>query len=181
MMVTMLPFTRAVDDATVAKYSGTLIVPRSCYESMLLEAAARGRVETGGILIGTSCADGTAVVSHVVGPGPKAVHQRDGFIPDHDYHDRELARIYAESGRKVHYLGDWHTHPEGEPFLSPLDRHTLAFMAMSESIRVPRVFMLIWGDAAGEWEGRAWCADATRRRRLFARTPKAHSVIVEVT
>ena len=134
---------------------------------MQSEADSRHPLETGGILIGLNLPNGASVVSHVVGPGPNAVHHRDGFVPDHDFQDEELARIYVETGRKVHYLGDWHTHPDAPPFLSGIDRKTLGFIAASDSVRVPHVFMLIWGSKSGQWQGRAWRAATGRRRRWW--------------
>src|SRR5205823_8721378 len=54
------------------------------------------------------------VVTSAVGPGPGAVHERARFVPDHEYHYGELARLYADSVRRLQYLRDWHTHPDGD-------------------------------------------------------------------
>src|SRR5690606_33938556 len=83
------------------------------------------------------------VVRASVGPGPRAVHRRRGFVPDHVYHELETARIYADSGRVWSYLGDWHSHPSGTLVLSRTDRRTLARIARAPDARVPKPLMIV--------------------------------------
>jgi integrative and conjugative element protein (TIGR02256 family) len=85
-----------------------------------------------------------------VGPGPKATHGKRRFIPDGDFHDDAIARLYCESGRLHTYLGDWHSHPEGGLDLSRRDRFTFKRIAESPDARAPLPLMVI---LAGK---RAW-------------------------
>lgn len=88
--------------------------------------------ETGGLLLGYWSEDGTGVViESVIGPGPKAIHRRARFLPDHLYQTRLLAEAYEKSGRRTTYLGDWHSHPNGPQRLSEVDRNTLRRIARS--------------------------------------------------
>jgi integrative and conjugative element protein (TIGR02256 family) len=80
--------------------------------------------ETGGVLMGYEAAGDTVVVT-VIGPGPSAHHSSTSYMPDHEYHDGEVARVYEASGRRITYLGDWHTHPKGRLYLSNIDMLTL--------------------------------------------------------
>jgi len=102
--------------------------------------------ETGGILMGWwSADDHGATVRSVIGPGPKAQHGRYTFIPDDEWQEREVARLYQESGRTLSYLGDWHTHPYGIPTPSIRDRRTLCRIARHRAARAPQPLMLILG------------------------------------
>jgi len=65
------------------------------------------------------------VVTHVIGPGPAAVHKRTAFLADREFHDQALASLWQKSQGMIRYIGDWHTHPGGSPRLSHLDK---AFM-----------------------------------------------------
>ena len=121
---------------------------RKCIET---EAQRRSPLETGGVLMGYWAEDRSGVViTDIVGPGPKAVHRRTSFIPDNVYQEREIERIYKESGRRITYLGDWHSHPDGPMRLSVLDRLTQLRIGMHQSARAPRALMAV---IAG---GRPW-------------------------
>ena len=115
--------------------------------------------ETGGVLLGYWRADRrTAVITHIVGPGPSARHGEVSFEPDHEYHLAEIARIYDASGRIATYLGDWHSHPGGSTSLSSIDRVTLARIAATEDARAPRAMMGIAAPSRGVWNFRIWIA-----------------------
>ena len=107
-------------------------------------------LETGGILIGYRAAE-SIVVTHVVGPGPNAVHHRTRFVPDHDFHVTESARVFHESHGCSAYLGDWHTHPDGRPLLSALDRMTLESIACDERAQCSEPVMLLFAGKPGAW------------------------------
>lgn len=121
--------------------------------------------ETGGILLGYFVQASTeAVVTHAIGSGPNAVHDLDRFIPDYDYQEVELARIYEESHRQISYLGDWHSHPRGTGDLSRSDRRTLRHIAECPDARVPEPLMVILTNGPG-WIPVAW--GGCVRPRLF--------------
>jgi len=111
---------------------------------MELEAKRVFPLETGGVLLGYS-SDSTdeVVVRTVVGPGPLARHDASGFLPDQRYHEAEVARLYAESGRTWTYLGDWHTHPNSTAGLSLTDRRTLGRVSRANAARVTFPIMAI--------------------------------------
>jgi len=104
----------------------------------LFAEARRWRLrETGGALLGWSEGD-EFVVHRVLGPGPGAKHGFTYFEPDGTWQADKGARIYAESGRKIAYVGDWHTHPRGTPRPSRRDRNTANEIASDPSFRAPR-------------------------------------------
>lgn len=107
------------------------------------EATRMQPKETGGVLAGYLGDNDTIVITHVIGPGTKAVHGHDYFIPDHAFHQKEIARIYADSGSINTYLGDWHSHPDGGNDISKTDRETLRRIATASAARVSAPLMLI--------------------------------------
>lgn len=101
--------------------------------------------ETGGVLMGYWANDHEVVISGIVGPGPNALHTYNSFIPDDTYHISEIARLYTESKGEQTYLGDWHTHPNAEAYLSERDRKTLRKIADYKPARLKRPLMLVFG------------------------------------
>ena len=124
----------------------------------LLEAEAIGRApcETGGVLLGYWPGNGRdCVVTHVTGPGPNAIHCETRFAPDHEYQIAEIERLYQQSGRRLYYLGDWHSHPGGGGELSKQDRRTLRTIARSRTARASRPVMVILCGGP-QWHACAW-------------------------
>ena len=111
--------------------------------------AAKYPLETGGLLFGYWADNGEPVIEVMVGPGPKAQHNRFTFEPDYDFHDLEVDKIYADKENRNYYLGDWHCHPyPGEVALSVTDIETLVKIGGEVSPRSP-LTLIIGGK---EWE-----------------------------
>ena len=112
-------------------------------------------LETGGILMGCSLADGGYEITEVIGPGPRARHTRTMFNPDHDYQVHQVSTIYHASRRRFTYLGDWHSHPGGGPHLSSLDRVALGVISTSPFARccAPLMLLVVGGPS---WNMRLW-------------------------
>ena len=110
--------------------------------------------ETGGILIGYCTADGGFVITGHVGTGEKAFHGLTGFKPDQVFHQNEIRRIYRETDRLETHLGDWHTHPNAHPYLSPRDKAAFQIIAHHKPARLVHPLMLIAsppGEEVGVW------------------------------
>lgn len=125
--------------------------------SMEREADDKWLNETGGALIGYSDDRGW-VVTHVIGPGPNAVHLPFLFSPDHEWQESQIADIYEQSGRLYTYLGDWHSHPQGENITSSKDRSTLRVIAKKSRPTIKNPLMIIL-DQGPTWELGAWTAE----------------------
>ena len=127
---------------------------RSVYRALLQAADEKAPFETGGVLMGYQ--DGrSTLVGAWIDAGPRAMHTKNSFIPDHEYQERGIARVYEESGCLFTYLGDWHTHPGGRLHLSRIDRSTLRRIANHPPARVKRPVMLILA-GGGPWQDGAW-------------------------
>jgi len=133
-------------------------------EFLLREAAERFPNETGGVLMGYRGEGGDLVVTAVLGPGPDAIHRPTSLVPDHVFHEEEIARLYEASGRRHQYLGDWHSHPGGSCALSRTDRRTLHRIARTPEARVPEPLMLVMGGGISTWR---LCVHQVRRGPLF--------------
>jgi integrative and conjugative element protein (TIGR02256 family) len=129
-------------------------IRQSILEAMRLEADRLAPRETGGIVLGAST-QGYIWIDQIIGPGPGATHEMSMFIPDHDYQEHAVSLAYEASGRRLKYLGDWHTHPSGPRSLSQLDVRTLRAIAGSSSARQSAPVMIL---LAGEhpWHLGAW-------------------------
>ena len=154
------------------KKVGTAWISKASLDEMIAEAERVFPNETGGVLLGYWVHPlEEVVITAVVGPGPNAVHQGDRFVPDVRYQDEEIARHYSESGRLHTYLGDWHTHPRSEPWLSRQDRRTLWEIATHAEARAPVPLMAVLA-CGSPWTLEVWRATSLRlgRVRLGLRT-----------
>lgn len=138
----------------------TAWISASCLAYLVQEGKCTVPNETGGILMGYWPSESSVVITHVIGPGPNARRTRYSFHPDVEFHDREIERIYGESGRISTYLGDWHTHPQGGNGTSQRDRKTLLNIACAAEARAPKPIMAILSIrrdctlAIWHWEGK---------------------------
>lgn len=130
--------------------------------AMVAEAERAFPDETGGVLLGYwTTSPGEVVVTHMVGPGRYAIHHPYSFVPDADYHEQEIARLYEEANRRITYLGDWHTHPHGAAYLSRQDCRTLRRISNHREARAPEPLMAIL--AGGKpWRLRLWALKPPR-------------------
>jgi integrative and conjugative element protein (TIGR02256 family) len=165
--------------ARITKHTSTTAwLPRLAVELIQRDAEAAFPLETGGILMGY-WAESDVVITDAIGPGPKAVHYAVGFLPDAEYHEKEVARIYKQSDRTSTYLGDWHTHPYGSTRLSRRDRRTMKRIACSHEARCPKPLMAVLAGGKREWITDVWSLDrAGFLVSLFGRDASPLSVVL---
>jgi integrative and conjugative element protein (TIGR02256 family) len=76
--------------------------------------------ETGGAVFGFDASiHGPPLISHALGPGPQAIREPKRFLRDLEYTRRAAEAIHEESAAQ--WIGEWHTHPCGEPEPSDAD------------------------------------------------------------
>jgi integrative and conjugative element protein (TIGR02256 family) len=110
-------------------------------------------LENGGILLGWR-AGADRVVIDLRGPGPRALHGRHCFLPDHVWHIEEIHRAFRNSAGDIDYLGDWHSHPGGIAAMSELDSATLRRIA--RRVKDPLMLIVAGSVADQEWSARCW-------------------------
>ncbi|MBT2189182.1 Mov34/MPN/PAD-1 family protein [Sphingobium nicotianae] len=141
----------------------TTWLSRDVADAIQLLATTYYPVETGGVLLGWR--DGEdRIVTGLTGPGPRALHGRHTFLPDHRWQVAQIEQAFAASSGDLDYLGDWHTHPDGIASMSEMDRKTLA--RIERRVRSP--LMLIAAGAAESWAINSWIG---RRSGFLSRLP----------
>ena len=120
--------------------------------------------ETGGVLVGYIADTAHPVIVAAIGPGPNARHYPTRFFPDHDWQCEQLDELYKNSDGLLVYLGDWHTHPDGKPNLSWLDRKTIHGIAKHTGAMNPHPLMMIGGGSPKKWH---WLAHQYYRRHIL--------------
>ncbi len=89
-------------------------------------------IETGGVLLG--CVKGNIInVEKASDAGPNAIHEEFYFKADPNYIDMFIDMEYANSGEKIIYLGEWHTHQQFNPEPSLKDLISLSEIATSST------------------------------------------------
>jgi integrative and conjugative element protein (TIGR02256 family) len=104
------------------------------------------------------------MVTALVDAGPKAKRDHRRFEPDGPWQRKRIAELYEASGRRLSYLGDWHSHPRGNG-PSRLDRTTARKIARTAAARCPHPVFLIATYVAEGWELRAYRFVRWRFRR----------------
>ena len=146
-----------------------LLLARALWEDMALAASVMHPLEEGGILLGSVDAAGDRLVTHTIGSGPRARRSRSWLEVDHDWQNDRIRELH-EGGRKVAYVGEWHSHPDatsGRP--SRQDRLTLARLADFGPLSCRSPVMVILYPGVEGWAAQGWgLADWPGRLRSIA-------------
>ena len=122
---------------------------------IVLEADNRFPLETGGVLLGRWVETQGAIVTQMIGPGPRAKHSRTSFEPDYEFQEAEIAKAHASLGLGYEYLGDWHSHPRGPLSPSGRDVRVLHKIASHPAARCETPIMCIISGGP-DWAASAW-------------------------
>ncbi len=96
--------------------------------------------EAGGILLGFRRGEHLHV-SEATEPQAVDIRSRFGFHRRAKHHQAIALERWAATGRKMDYLGEWHTHPEHQPVPSGIDvRH---WREICQTRTVPMVFIIL--------------------------------------
>jgi integrative and conjugative element protein (TIGR02256 family) len=97
--------------------------------------------EAGGQLFATF--DGTDVTVHkVTGPRRTDRRGRRHYEPDRAAENAEITKMHADG---LHFVGDWHTHPEDRPKPSVLDVKSLGECVRRSSHQLKVFFLIVVG------------------------------------
>lgn len=105
-------------------------------------------VEAGGILLGARRA---RHIDITLATTPKHGDKRSrvGFHRLSSFHQSFAIRAWRRFGRKLDYVGEWHTHPERNPSPSPIDQMEWAKLMRTRNSDL--VFMIL--GISGVWLG----------------------------
>lgn len=136
-------------------YNKIIYIQDSIIDEMNNLANNHYPLEVGGVLIGYINND-KVVVTDIVGPGPKAKHKRNSFLPDYKYQEEKIKKIYKQSDRTKVYIGDWHTHPNGSNELSGSDIKVLENISGYSKAKLPFPNMAILSGKNEKWVIKFW-------------------------
>jgi integrative and conjugative element protein (TIGR02256 family) len=111
---------------------------------MMSDAKSKYPLETGGCLLGYTAQNGDIVITDFIDAGPNAKHERLIFEPDYKYQSKVMSDKY--DAEPVSYLGDWHTHPDGEVAMSGLDWKCMDQIKDSDAALCDNPVIVIIGD-----------------------------------
>lgn len=120
-------------------------------------ASCGGRPEEGGILLGAYREGGMEVTS-LTEAAPLDERQLTRFVRQDPRHQEAATRAWVASDGTVNFVGEWHTHPSGDPRPSTTDFNT--WKDVVRRGRRPMGFVIV---APGMW----WAYLGTRRFMLF--------------
>lgn len=142
-----------VDCSYVSEDGGIVVmVSGKCLREIhLLALRARGQ-ETGSVLMGRSSADGMRALVERCGPIPDG---SKGYPRSYMRASKGLESYYEKVFRstkgKVHYIGEWHSHPNSDVEPSGVDERTMSDISMDMD-GVGVVSIIIGGDFVKTFE-----------------------------
>ncbi len=104
-------------------------------------------IETGGVMAGTVDDKGNVTVTHVSGPGHKAIMSATMFEKDVAFCQAFLDDLYTESNHKIVYVGEWHSHPSTNNQPSGTDIKSLAEIAVEKNYLTSCPAMIIFSNS----------------------------------
>lgn len=103
----------------------------------------RSRAEAGGQLF-ARFDNARIVIEEATGPRSTDRRTRTTYVPDRAAEQREIAERHA---RGLHYVGDWHTHPDPVPEPSPRDLASIAECVTKSTHALNGFLLVIVGQA----------------------------------
>lgn len=111
--------------------------------------------EGGGVLLGRIIKDSSdVVIDAITVPMKQDICQRYFFHKNLLAHQKLVSQAWDESGGTIHYLGEWHTHPEKRPTPSIHDLHEWKRVLQNTVSDVNELFFVIIGtETTKVWSG----------------------------
>jgi integrative and conjugative element protein (TIGR02256 family) len=84
-------------------------------------------------------------VEEATGPRPTDRRGRTHYIPDRQSERKEIRERFALG---LHYVGDWHTHPESTPIPSPIDCLTISDCSRRSTHKLAGFLLIVVGNGS---------------------------------
>lgn len=121
-------------------------IPKDCVTFMQDLITKKPTVETGGVMAGNVDEKGNVNITHVSGPGPRAIQKATKFEKDVEFCQQFLDKLYVESNEKVVYVGEWHSHPSENNEPSGTDIKSLTEIAYQKEYLTDCPVMIIYSN-----------------------------------
>jgi integrative and conjugative element protein (TIGR02256 family) len=124
----------------------TVTIERPCFDAMQRLAREHYPREVGTSLVGGYSDDGyRAWVTGLAPLTPDSRGTRNTFYRG-ALGLREFFRgLFTSSRGRTHYVGDWHSHPDGPALPSPTDDHNALSIARDSKAQCPECLLVILG------------------------------------
>lgn len=84
-------------------------------------------------------------IEEATGPRPTDQRGRMHYTPDRQAERKEIRERFALG---LHYVGDWHTHPERVPIPSPIDRFTISDCSRRSTHKLAGFLLIVVGNGS---------------------------------
>jgi integrative and conjugative element protein (TIGR02256 family) len=84
-------------------------------------------------------------VEEATGPRSTDRRGRTHYTPDRQAERKEIRERFAFG---LHYVGDWHTHPESVPIPSPIDRFTISDCSRRSTHKLTGFLLVVVGNGS---------------------------------
>ena len=124
----------------------SVIIRKQCFREMLALAKRHAPVEVGTSLIGRYSNDGWQAI--VVGLAPLSKDSkgsRNEFYRGVKGLRKFYRQLFERFHRQRHYVGEWHSHPDGPPSPSPTDNVNQGAIAKDRATECPEAILIILG------------------------------------
>jgi proteasome lid subunit RPN8/RPN11 len=124
----------------------TVIVSESCLREIIQMARKHQPNEVGTALVGRYSEDGfTAFVEKLAPLTPDSKGARAAFRRGVVGLKEFFSQLWKSTHPELHYVGEWHSHPNGPASPSSRDDHSQTAIANDSKIDCPEVILLILG------------------------------------
>lgn len=124
----------------------TVSIKSECISFMQGLIQKNASIETGGVMAGRVDDKGNITITHVSGPGPKAIMSPTKFEKDVEFCQAFLDNLYKESNQKIVYVGEWHSHPSTNNRPSGTDIKSLSEIAVEKNYLTSCPAMIIFSN-----------------------------------
>jgi integrative and conjugative element protein (TIGR02256 family) len=107
--------------------------------------------------------EGSIIVDVATGPRATDRRTRMSYVPDRDAERREIAEFFDQ---ELHFVGEWHSHPERHPVPSALDDRSMAECVRKSDHRLNGFLLVIVGTALPPDGWHVSVHDGSNRYRL---------------
>lgn len=125
------------------KYKPNIVIPPVIEEKMEKYRQIKHGTESGGVLLGKILEDNTIIVCDCSKPCISGKASYAGFYRSADKANKIIEQAFIDSGGRLIYVGEWHTHPEDSPTPSNVDKHSLEDIYNSVKNFYPDVLVYI--------------------------------------
>jgi integrative and conjugative element protein (TIGR02256 family) len=149
------------------KNSFTVVIPIGAYKRILRYRQTSGS-ETGGVIVGFVAPRNRLVLQRFMPPSNRNRASRSWLERDLTDAQAFVNAAYRDTGGKLNYVGEWHTHPEGSPSPSGSDISMLGDMLRNSQLELDFLIGVILGNTG---RIRLWSQSSKQRLGSVLLTP----------